>query len=246
MSTTDPDPRDQPSPLPELNYNIAPSTPPDERIEALKLIADSIAQQRQLASQAMILHPTSLAFSVAILAVLYRLLDFYTFITTSAGMVMIALLAVRWYTAAYIPMAEAIGFKWLEDTTRVRSNSNGHSPTNSVSGATSKNANANVNGNGGGGGNNRDPIVLVAKWGDETIGALVLRVIKRVGRGLLEEGAKIVWGKGGRGMAFEEEHANSGRVLPEWFDGGFEREEEKGREMLRAVVEEVRRERSSR
>ena len=235
--------------LPELKYEVVPSSPSDDRVEALKLIADSVAQQRQLASKAIILHPAILAAAVVVIAILARFLELYTLVTTTVGLTMSAMLGVRWYTAAYISIAEGIGFKWLQDTTRPRSNSNG-----SISGS--------PNGNGNG---NRDPIVLIARGGNEIIGALVLRVMKRerkgyvrawtvkmkyrhkgVGRGLLEEGAKAVWGKGGRGMQFEDDHANAGRALPEYFNGGFDKNEAKGREMLAEVVAETRKERSSR
>ena len=69
---------------------------------------------------------------------------------------------------------------------------------------------------------------MVTKWGEEIIGALVIRVSKRerkgyirawtvlrryrgkgVGRGLLEEGVKRVMGKAAvKGVEFEEEHAS--------------------------------------
>ena len=69
---------------------------------------------------------------------------------------------------------------------------------------------------------------MVTKWGEEIIGALVVRVSKRerkgyvrawtvlrryrgkgVGRGLLEQGVARVMGRTGvRGVEFEEEHAS--------------------------------------
>lgn len=69
---------------------------------------------------------------------------------------------------------------------------------------------------------------MVTKWGEEIIGALVVRVSRRerkafvrawtvlrryrgkgVGRGLLEEGVGRVMGKAGvKGVEFEEEHAS--------------------------------------
>ena len=231
--------------IPELTYNVAPVSPSDDRIEALRLVADSIAQQRQVASKAVILHPATLSAAIAVLAVLSRMLEFSIMLTTSAGLIMAGLLAVRWYTSGYLSMAEKINFAWLDE------------------GSGGGGANHNTNGNGNG--NNRDPIVLVSKWGDEVIGALVMRVVKRerkgyvrawtvklkyrnkgIGRGLLEEAAKVVWGKGGRVMQFEEGHANSGRVLPDILNKGMERHEAKGREMLAVVVAETKRERSSR
>ena len=71
-------------------------------------------------------------------------------------------------------------------------------------------------------------MIVVTKWGEEIIGALVIRVSKRerkayvrawtvlrryrgkgVGRSLLEEGVKRVMGKAAvKGVEFEEEHAS--------------------------------------
>lgn len=227
--------------IPSLDYRVAPATPPEDRIEALRLIADSVAQQRQLASQAIILHPATLATTAVILAIMARYIAWTAMLTTSAGLIMAGLLGVRWYTSGYISEAEKINLKWLGD----------QSPAS--------------NGNGNGTSNNRDPIVVVSKWGDEVIGALVMRVVKRerkgyvsawtvkpryrnkgIGRGLLEEAAKVVWGKGGRGVVFEEGHANAKKVLPDIFNGAFEKNEAKSRQMLMEVVAETKRERSSR
>ena len=244
--------------IPDLTYKVAPADS-DERVEALKLVADSVAQQRQAASRAVILHPATLSGAIVLFAIMARILDTTTLFTTTAGMLMAGMLAVRWYTAGYIQLAEQIGFKWLEEYSK--NNHKGHYRSNSNS---SGSGSGHSNGNGGSP-TNRDPIVLIAKWGDEIIGALVLRVVKRerkgyvrawtvklkyrtkgVGRGLLEEGAKVVWGRGGRGMIFEDNHANAGRVLPDFFNAQFEKREVRAREVLAEVVAETRRERSSR
>ena len=231
-----PPPQEETSPL---NHKVAPASPPEDRIEALKLIADSVGQQRQLATQSLVLHPATLATTVVILAIMARYLEWTAMLTTAAGLIMASLLGVRWYTSGYLAEAERINFKWLDE----------QSPAN----------------NGNGTSNNRDPIVVVSKWGDEVIGALVMRVVKRerkgyvsawtvkstyrnkgIGRGLLEEAAKIVWGKGGRGVVFADGHANSKKVLPDVFNQAFEKNEVKSRQMLAEVVAETRRERSSR
>ncbi|KAL9628109.1 MAG: hypothetical protein Q9164_007390, partial [Protoblastenia rupestris] len=249
MTTTTPLVQDE---IPELTYNIAPAEPADDRIEALKLIADSVAQQRQAASKAVIIHPATLSATVALTAIMARFMEVSMLLTTSIGLTMAALLATRFYTSGYLAKAEAINWTWLENTSH-----------------TTEPNNSNGNGNGSptkkSGSKNEDPIVLVSKWGDQIIGALVMRMVKRerkgyvrawtvklryrkkgIGRGLLEEAAKVVWGRGGRMMEFETQHANSHRVLPAFFDGPFENNEMHARNMLSDVVIETKRERSSR
>ena len=229
--------------IPDLSFVVA-APDSEDRVEGLKLVADSVAQQRQQASKVVILHPVVLTVAIAIVGILSQYLAFATLLTTSTGVLMAGMITVRWYTSEYITMAEEVGFKWLESYARQGGSGNG-SPNN---------------GNG-----TREPVVLVAKWGSEVIGALVMRVVKRerkgyvkawtvklryrnkgVGRGLLEEASKIVWGRGGRGMVFEEQNANSGRVLPQFLNGTFDRREVRARAMLMDVVAETRKERSSR
>ncbi|KAL9123750.1 MAG: hypothetical protein Q9217_006849 [Psora testacea] len=234
---------------PELTYNVAPTDPVDDRVEALKLIADSVAQQRQAASKAVILNPATVSATVLVLAIMAKYIELSLMLTTSVGLIMTALLAVRWYTSGYLAKAEAINRAWLENPrTADQNNGNGNGSSPKKNGS-----------------KNDDPIVLISKWGDEIIGALVVRIVKRerkgyvrawtvklryrnkgIGRGLLEEAAKIVWGRGGRMMDFASQHANSHRVLPPFFNGPFERNEAHARDMLADVVAEVKRERSSR
>ena len=68
-----------------------------------------------------------------------------------------------------------------------------------------------------------DPVILVSKYGDTIVGALVLRVVKRerkayvrawtvekeyrrrgIGSSLLEQGVRVAWGRGARVVGFEE------------------------------------------
>ena len=110
-----------------------------------------------------------------------------------------------------------------------------------------------------------EPIVITSKMGTATIGALVVRVVKKerkgyvrawtvdsshrgqgIGCGLLEEGVRVAWGKGARVMDFEPTHANAHHVLPETFNGDFMAQEARARRLLTDLVAEHRRERSSR
>src|SRR5205823_3882685 len=83
-----------------------------------KLIADSIAQQRQDVARGVIIHPLVLSLYVLHLAVVYALIgttNLPMMLTTITGTTMTALLLVRNMTAAYIEAAES--FKpgeWLD------------------------------------------------------------------------------------------------------------------------------------
>ncbi|KAL8993270.1 MAG: hypothetical protein Q9169_006469 [Polycauliona sp. 2 TL-2023] len=101
-----------PADLPTLSTYSA--TTQSDRTSALHLIADSIAQQRQSASFALITHPYPLSLTILILGILSQYLDFATFATTAAGLIMIMLLGVRFLTGPYISLAETINFTWLD------------------------------------------------------------------------------------------------------------------------------------
>ncbi|KAL9111021.1 MAG: hypothetical protein Q9227_004454 [Pyrenula ochraceoflavens] len=212
----------------------------EDKIAALNLVADSVAQQRQLASKAIIFHPIVIAGWVLLLAVVAQFLykgstsDLAIVATTWAGCVMAGLLMVRWATQGYLDMAENVGtWKWL------------------FSGG-------------------RDVEILITKFGDKVIGVLILRIgrgesssptsrgnrskkkttacirawvvmrryrRKGVGGGLLEEAVRICKERGCT-PNFADDHANSGRVLPAIFNGGFEKQETKARDVLGSIVEE--------
>jgi hypothetical protein len=98
----------------------APATTTGARVDALKLVTDSVAQQRAIASRALIYNPALAGAVIAFAAVVSRYLysernELALVATTSAGIVMAALLAVRWAVSGYVPLAEGIGWKWLDD-----------------------------------------------------------------------------------------------------------------------------------
>ena len=115
-------------------------------IAALHLVADSVAQQRQNASRALILHPLSIAAWAAMLGLLSHFMwrtssDLPVLFTTSTGLTMAVLLGVRAATQGYLAHAEAISWAWF------------HSP----------------------GEPDIEDHMLVTHFGDELIGAVVLR-----------------------------------------------------------------------
>lgn len=104
--------------VPELQTYLA--TDDHDRFEALKLVADSVAQQRNAANRALIFHPLNLAIMVPVLAVVWRLASTYGFDALSAGMtclgvVMIAFIGCRASTGGYLYAAEKINWEWAGD-----------------------------------------------------------------------------------------------------------------------------------
>ena len=243
--------------VPHLSTKLA--TTEDDKVEALKLVADSVAEQRQQASRAILFHPGIIALVVLALGLIYSnfykgaLSDWGIVGTTSAGVIMSMLIGVRYATGGYIEAAEAVGtWKWLDK---------GRNNTFSVG--------------------DEDEIVL-SRFGDIPIGAVVMRGVrhdtssstsgsgsprkrrqnssgknapvrgeirgwavryryrrKGVGTELLEEAVKICQEKGWQGPEFATDHANSTRILPSTFNGTFGRAERKAKEMLERVKEDA-------
>ncbi|KAL9575906.1 MAG: hypothetical protein Q9212_007577, partial [Teloschistes hypoglaucus] len=69
---------------------------------------------RQLSSYSLITHPYTLSAAILLLGVLSQYLEFYTFTTTAAGVIMTLLVVVRSLTSNYLSMAEGINYNWLE------------------------------------------------------------------------------------------------------------------------------------
>ena len=247
---TDPSFVDPLSSVPELTTK--PATSEDDKVEALHLIADSVAQQRQIASTAVIFHPLIISALVLLFGLAYQYLwsgtrsDWAIIGTTSAGILMSVLVSVRWMTAGYIYEAERVGtWKWL----------NQGREDGSVVGDSDE--------------------ILLTRFGDETIGAIIIRgvrdsspdsratsprktrrgntpatgvirawTVKRryrhrgVGQGLLEEAIELCVQKSWNGPEFAADHANSAAVLHPTFAGGFAKRDRQAREMLERVKEE--------
>lgn len=113
-----PQPEDPLAGVPELKTYMVDND--DEKISALKLTADSIAQMRQSANSALIYSPINLSIIVAILALAARYMrdagfDNAIIGTTGAGLVMCTLAIFRWFTQGYLFAAEAMKWDWLGD-----------------------------------------------------------------------------------------------------------------------------------
>ncbi|TKX19779.1 acetyltransferase-like protein 19 [Elsinoe australis] len=103
---------------PPLTTYRATST--EDQIPALKLIADSIAQQSSTASKVLIYHPLNLAIFTAICAVIGRWIynlkgqNLAIAFTTLAGVTVAGLSAVKWVTHGYTEFAEGVGMGLLD------------------------------------------------------------------------------------------------------------------------------------
>lgn len=228
----------------------------EDLIASLHLIADSVAQQRQLAARAIISHPLSWTIIAILLAIICKILhkdgnlgDWTMIGTTWAGCIMASLVGVRYVVSGYLDAAERTGtWAWLY-------------------------------GNNSGKTENQD-VVIVTKFGDAVIGAVVLRATplpsvlpdesrhgaqnstatmerkstqrkiqakvractvdyryRRHGLGtwLLEHAVMVCVERGWEGPVYDEGHANSLRLLPGMFNGEFE----EGDKWFRGALERV-------
>jgi hypothetical protein len=223
------------TPIPSLT-TLRPSTP-SAQLAALRLISDSIAQQRQTQSRALLARPSIFLFLGGALAIAGHALrvdeDIVVVVAAAAaaapllllaGLAMACLLAVRCAGAGFLEGAErvaAAGPAWL---------SGPHGPD----------------------------LVLATVCGDQLIGVVVVRqpadlAAKRalvrawtvslryrgqgVGTALLVDAVRAVRAEYGPDVVFEfaPDHANALRCLPSWCNAHFERAEERARGRLRDI-----------
>jgi GNAT superfamily N-acetyltransferase len=167
----------------------------DDRIDGLRLVADSVAQQRQVSSKMLIFHPITLATFVLVSAIATQLMlraynDWFMVATTLGGITMTFLIFIRWMTGEYIGIAEDIDMAWLGDDRE------------EIIGALvlgwADNDAAKKRGR--------------RKRGKAVIRAWTVRLKYRgkgVGEGLLEEAVKIAGEKGADGIVFDGDHAST-------------------------------------
>lgn len=217
-------------------------TEESDKVSALKLVADSIAQQRQAASRAVIFHPFTIAAYVLILGIISKYMykqrdDIGILVTTCAGATMAGLVGIRGLTAGYIHLAEELTWKFSENE------------------------------------DNEEDIFIGSRYGEEVIGALILRLERNgnagnpkkrraskggkgiirawtvrmryrgtgVGIELLEEAVRVSREKLGNSaeMGFAAEHANSKMILPDMYNGVFRRGELKATMALDRALENM-------
>lgn len=244
------------SDIPPLSLEIL--TDRADKAAALKLVADSIAQQRQAAAFYLVFHPLLLAVLAAALAAVFRYAwvqnnqhDLGTTLMLASGTIMTYLIGIRFVTSGYLRAAEDITWDFLTP--------------------------------GGAGSGEPEDLVLGTRYGPDVIGALVLRLerpssdshasgggggrrkahsrqnslkggkgvvrawttrMRYRGRGLggdmLREAARLTRERCGRDaeVGFALEHANSVMVLPEMFNRPFRKGEMRAARALEKVLGE--------
>ncbi|KAI1193223.1 hypothetical protein F5X97DRAFT_328808 [Nemania serpens] len=243
-----------PDDLPSLSTSLLETR--SEKEDALRLIADSIAQQRQTSSSYLIFHHYLLPPLAAALAGAYQYAwvyrqDLGTSLLMMCGVVMTYLLGIRYFTGGYIQAAEELRWSWL-------------SPTSTPDPPPSE-----------------QDLILGVRFGEQLIGALVLRLepspssayasngggkrrsrtsLLRGGRGvirawtvklkyrgkgvardLLYEAVRLTRERCGRDaeVGFAAEHANSHTFLPEPFNTPFRRSERRAAKSLEKVLADI-------
>ncbi|KAI5463382.1 hypothetical protein BGZ63DRAFT_191114 [Mariannaea sp. PMI_226] len=217
-----------------------------DKVEGLRLVADSIAQMSQRASLSLVFHPICLAGLSAALAAVYRFgwissMDEGLTMTVSCGVVMGYLMGIRYLTSGYISLAERLRWAWLRAE------------------------------------DGEEDTLLAARYNDEIIGSLVLRleanpstqalmtfgkrksrsnslrggrgIIRAwttnlqyrgmgVGKDLLHEAVRVTREQcgGDAEIEFAKEHANSAMLLPEIFNAQFRRDEHRATDALKDVL----------
>jgi ribosomal protein S18 acetylase RimI-like enzyme len=243
LSTSEPvanDPAKDPlADIPDLNTYVL--TDPEECLAALKLIADSIAQQRQIASRSLIFHSITAAVWVVCFAIIYQWLyrepgDIGIMVTTVGGMSMAILVGIRMLTGGYLSEAEKITWEFLKNPET-----------------------------------EEEDLLIGSKFGDDIIGSLALRLERAGGAGNKKKGKSVKGGKGvirawttklkyrGKGIGtelleeavkvtreklgkdaeagFAADHANSKMLLPAIFNAAVRKREQKAIKLLEEVDE---------
>ncbi len=244
------------SDIPPLSLEIL--TDRTDKAAALKLVADSIAQQRQAAAFHLVFHPLLVAVLAAALAAVFRYAwvknnqhDLGTTLMLVSGTIMTYLIGIRFITSGYLRAAEDLNWDFLTP--------------------------------GGAGSGEQEDLVLGTRYGPDVIGALVLRLerpssdnhtngsgggrrkahsrqnslkggkgvirawttrLRYRGRGLggdmLREAVRLTRERCGKDaeVGFALEHANSVMVLPEMFNRPFRKGEMRAARALEKVLGE--------
>jgi acetyltransferase (GNAT) family protein len=134
------------------------STAGEDRTEALHLIANGVVQQRQVVLQAVIFHPAVILSSILIFSLLARFVHRHRgylplMVVIWVGCLVAGLLSIQRATSGYLRLAEYVGtLAWLKEGLRMRGD--------------------------GGKQTSPDDEIWITRYGDEIVGALVLRIVR--------------------------------------------------------------------
>jgi GNAT superfamily N-acetyltransferase len=167
------------------------------------MVADSVAQQRQIASKILIFHPANLAVYFLALAVMAQYLwkshsDLLLLGITAGGLTMAALVAVRLAVGGYLNYAEEINMDWLGDDKVIVVTWGEEIIGALVLGWADNSEGAKKRG-------------TRRRRGKAVVRAWTVRLKYRgkgVGEGLLEEAVKIAGERGADGIIFDRDHAS--------------------------------------
>lgn len=237
----------------------------DEKTEALRLIADSILQQRFIAVRSVFLHPIILCLALLVHAIVARWFlrrprDTILVAFSYTVFILSVAFAMAYVTREYGEFAKQTATRtWLTQFHQAR---HPQSPSNNKA--------------------ILEDDILVAKYDSKVVGVLVLRTArthafmagapsgpprnhrrrsshssharltgiirawtvktsyrrKGIGTDLLRQAVEVCRQRRLDGPVFADEHANAVRVLPRIFNADFERKQNMARELLMDVIEE--------
>lgn len=222
--------------LPLLTYSLAPTA--SEKYPALKLIADALAQRRQLSSSIIVFSGPFLAVAVAVFGALFQYMyvpsqgygSIPLICTTFAGIAMALLISVRWMSGGYLALAEKINWEWLGDAEVVVAEWGTPGDMTVVGTCVFEEEEVEGKGGKGGKGRKRGKRGVVKAW--------TVRLRERgrgVGKGLLEEVARVGKERGWEGMGVVEGGVFDEKVLPGVYHRWFERRMERARGLMQEV-----------
>lgn len=260
--------------IPRMNTMSDTTTPPPppltvevltekaDKAAALRLIADSVSQQRAAASLHLVFHPACLAVLFAALAAAYYHASRYDngmLLSLLGGVVMCYLTLIRFATADYLTWAESLGWNWLrrtpggEDDTVIATRYGGNvigalvlrvepgSPN--ASGNTPLTASQKRRARKDSSGSNSGAEAPKFKGGKGVIRAWTTQMRYRgngVGKQLLQEAVRLTRERCGKDaeVGFALEHVHSKKVLPEFFMKPVRGVERKAARALEGIVGE--------
>ncbi|RYO75667.1 hypothetical protein DL766_003810 [Monosporascus sp. MC13-8B] len=236
-SPSDPVPDD----LPPLSVSILDGK--SDKVDALKLVADSIAEQRQSASRHMVFHPYLLAILALALGIAYEISwrikrDLGMALVLHSGVIMTYLLAIRYFTGRYVQVAEGVKWSWMLSGDREEDTVIGVRFGSDLIGALVLRLEPNPSNLG-----KKRARQSLLRGGRGVIRAWTVKLKYRhkgVGTDLLHEAVKVTRERCGKDaeVGFVKEHANSTMVLPEVFNGQFRKNEQRAAKALEDVVSE--------